>query len=214
MMVIGIAGGVACGKSLVAEQLRRLGAAVLDADRVGHAVLCDPEVIAAARQRWGAGIQDGDGRIDRRKLAAIVFAPPPQGPDDLAFLEQLTHPRIGQRLREQMEEWQRQGTVSAVVLDAAVMFKAGWDALCDVILFVDAPRAVRLARARQRGWSDAEFQSREAAQEGLDEKRRRAHVIVDNSSSPDHTFQQLRKAWPLMLAQAAGTKEFRTAFPQ
>jgi dephospho-CoA kinase len=214
MMVIGIAGGVACGKSLVAEQLRRLGAAVLDADRVGHAVLCDPEVIAAARQRWGAGIQDGDGRIDRRKLAAIVFAPPPQGPGDLAFLEQLTHPRIGQRLREQMEECQQQGTVSAVVLDAAVMFKAGWDALCDVILFVDAPRAVRLARARQRGWSEAEFQSREAAQEGLDEKRRRAHVIIDNSSSPDHTFQQLREAWPLMLAQAAGTKESLTAFPQ
>jgi dephospho-CoA kinase len=214
MRVIGIAGGVACGKSLVAEQLRRLGAAVLDADRVGHAVLCDPEVIAAARQRWGAGIQDGDGRIDRRKLAAIVFAPPPQGPGELAFLEQLTHPRIKQRLRKQLEEWQQQGTVSAVVLDAAVMFKAGWDALCDWVLFIDAPRALRLARARQRGWSEAEFQSRETAQESLDEKRRRAHVIIDNSSSPEHIYQQLCQVWPRMLAQATDKKESLTAFPQ
>lgn len=195
MILIGVAGGVASGKSLVSEQLASLGAEIFDADRNGHEVLREPEVKEAIRLRWGDGVFTAAGEVDRRKVAKIVFAPSPLGRDGLIYLEQLTHPRIGQRLQDRMAELARRGGTIAVVLDAPVMFKAGWDKLCGKILFVDAPRELRLVRAKSRGWSEMDFDAREATQESLDVKRGRADVIVDNSSSPEHTYAQVERFW-------------------
>ena len=194
MIVIGILGGVASGKSAVSDRLRTLGAVVLDADRLGHEVLREPEVKEVLRRRWGETVFDAAGEVDRRKVAEIVFAATPQGEEELAFLEQLTHPRIGQRLRTQLEELNLAGA-RAAVLDAPVMLKAGWDRMCDCILFVDTPRQVRLARARQRGWTEAGFAAREAAQEPVEMKRSRAGTIIDNSSSWDHLYEQVDRFW-------------------
>lgn len=195
MKVIGIVGGVASGKSLVAEQLQRLGAVILEADRVGHAVLREPEIIRALRERWGDSVVDQDGQINRAAVAQIVFAPPPRGIEQLAFLEQLTHPRIGTRLQARLQELAQDRETCVVVLDAAVLLKAGWDRFCDKILFVEASRAQRVERARQRGWSEAEFAAREAAQEALEEKRNRADVVIDNSGSPTETWRQVEALW-------------------
>jgi len=194
MILIGILGGVASGKSEVSSRLRSLGAAVLDADRVGHAVLREAEVRQAVQRRWGEAVLDAAGEIDRRKVAEIVFAAAPESRAELTFLEQLTHPLIGQRLQEQLAELHREG-VRAAVLDAPVMLKAGWDRLCQRIVFVDAPRDVRLARARQRGWTEADFAAREAAQEPLETKRSRADVTLDNSLTRQHLFAQVDRFW-------------------
>ena len=195
MQVIGLLGGVASGKSLVAKQLCDLGAELLDGDRTGHEVLRMPEVEVAARQRWGDAIFEPDRRIDRKRLAKIVFAPPPSGPPELVYLEQLTHPRIGNLLAKRATELAAAGTIKAVVLDAPVMLKAGWHKLCDKILFVDAPREVRLERARSRGWSDKEFAAREEAQESLEQKRQVADVVIDNSGSRELTQAQVERFW-------------------
>lgn len=200
MLVLGIVGGVASGKSLVAQELRQLGAAVLDADRIGHEVLREPEVETAARARWGAGVFDADGHLNRRAVAKIVFAPRPAGPAELAFLEALTHPRIGQRLARELEDYRTRGDVPAVVIDAALLFRGGWDKLCDRVLFVDVPREQRVARAAARGWNEADVASREAAQEPLEEKRRRSHVIIDNSGTPEQTREQIRGMWEALTA--------------
>ena len=194
MILIGILGGVASGKSEVSSRLRSLGAAVLDADRVGHAVLREAEVKRAVQRRWGEAVLDAAGEIDRRKVAEIVFAAVPESRAELTFLEQLTHPLIGQRLQEQLAELHREGA-QAAVLDAPVMLKAGWDRLCQRIVFVDAPRDVRLARARQRGWTEADFAAREAAQEPLETKRSRADVTIDNSLTRQHLFAQVDRFW-------------------
>jgi dephospho-CoA kinase len=194
MILIGILGGVASGKSEVSCRLRSLGAAVLDADRVGHAVLREAEVRQAVQRRWGEAVLDAAGEIDRRKVAEIVFAVAPESRAELTFLEQLTHPLIGQRLQEQLAELHREG-VRAAVLDAPVMLKAGWDRLCQRIVFVDAPRDVRLARARQRGWTEADFAAREAAQEPLETKRSRADVTLDNSLTRRHLYTQVDRFW-------------------
>ena len=194
MILIGILGGVASGKSEVSRRLRSLGAAVLDADRVGHAVLREAEVRQAVQRRWGEAVLDAAGEIDRRKVAEIVFAVAPESRAELTFLEQLTHPLIGQRLQEQLAELHREG-VRAAVLDAPVMLKAGWDRLCQRIVFVDAPRDVRLARARQRGWTEADFAAREAAQESLETKRSRADVTLDNSLTRRHLYTQVDRFW-------------------
>lgn len=192
MKVIGILGGVASGKSLVANQFRRLGAEVLNADIVGHEVLRETEVITALCERWGDRVLDEHGQINRAEVANIVFAPPPDGPKQLAFLEQITHPRIGQHLRQQIEALSASG-VEVVVLDAPVMMKAGWDRLCDQIVFVETERNTRKQRARMRGWTDEAFAAREDAQESLDKKRDVSDCVINNSRSQDETFQQVQE---------------------
>lgn len=194
MVTIGIAGGVASGKSLVAAQLAELGAAVFDADQAGHEVLRDPEVVHAARRRWGAQAMGPDGQIDRRFVASQVFGTSPEAAQELAFWESWTHPRITARMRSWLEQQRKLGR-RAAVLDAAVMFRAGWDRACDQLVFVETPRATRRARAAQRGWTAAELQAREAAQLSLEEKRRRATIVIDNSGDIDQTYEQVRVFW-------------------
>lgn len=194
MKVIGILGGVASGKSLVGGQLQRLGAEVLNADQVGHEVLRETEVIQSLRERWGDEVIAADGKIDRAAVAKIVFAGPPEGPKQLAFLEQITHPRIGQRLKQQIEEASKRG-VQVVVLDAPVMLKAGWHQFCDRILFVETEQHIRRQRARQRGWSDEAFAAREAAQESLEKKRSVSDSVIENSGTPEETLAQVEKFW-------------------
>jgi len=194
MQMIGILGGVASGKSLVASQLVELGAGLLDADRAGHEALRLPKVEDAARHRWGQRVFDSDGRIDRERLAQIVFTDSPQGSVEREYLEQLTHPEIGRLLREQTARLADDGCV-AVVLDAPLLLEVGWDRFCNMLIMVDSPRRLRLARALARGWTMEEFTTREDAQESLDLKRERADVIIDNSGSPEQTRAQVEHFW-------------------
>src|SRR5215813_7432422 len=123
MKLIGLLGGVASGKSTVAEMFRQLGAEILDADRAGHEVLRLPSVRAAIGGRWGSAVVGPDREIDRAALAKIVFAPPPVGPTQLAELERITHPEIAKRLMAEIDNLDRQG-VKIAILDAPVLLKA------------------------------------------------------------------------------------------
>jgi dephospho-CoA kinase len=197
MVVIGVTGGIASGKSRVTSELGRLGACVISADTIGHAVLQDPAVRAALVERWGSRVLSADGEICRSAVAERVFAPPPDGPRELAFLEHWTHPRMGARIADQLRAAAQgdRGVWAAVALDAAVLYKAGWDAMCDVIIFVDAAPAARAARARQRGWSDGQWRAREAAQPALAQQRARADVVIDNSGTLAQLIAQVEKFW-------------------
>jgi dephospho-CoA kinase len=194
MYLIGLIGGVAGGKSFVAEQMAALGAGVLDADRAGHAVLRLPHIEEAAMNRWGGFVFGPDGHVHRPALAKIVFANNPKAVEERRFLEQLTHAEITQRLMQEKSELEAQG-IPAAVLDAPLLLEAGWDTLLERLVFVDAPRSVRLARALARGWTEADFSAREDAQESLDRKRARADVVVDNSGSREHTLAQIEQFW-------------------
>lgn len=200
---MGVVGGVASGKSLVSRRLEQLGARVLDADRIGHRVLREPEVERAIRGRWGDRVLDADGRVDRARLAAIVFGGLPERREELNHLEKLTHPRIRQSLRDAMTRMSGTDANSVLVLDAALLLEAGWDQLCDKILFVDAPRWLRLQRAVQRGWTEADFNAREAAQASVESKRLRANIVIDNSSTLEHTYEQLESVWRGLAAERA-----------
>ncbi len=199
MKVIGILGGIASGKSVVAETFRELGAGLLDADRAGHEVLELEEVKQALQQRWGDNIFASDGSIDRAQIAKIVFQPAPEGPQELKFLEQQTHPRIGELLGRQSAEYAEQG-VPAIVLDAPVMLKAGMQEMCDAIVFVDAAPEVRAQRAMQRGWTREEFVARERAQESLDVKREQADWVIDNSGTLESTKAQALQFWEKLFS--------------
>lgn len=193
MRVIGLVGGIASGKSLVARQLVELGAGWLDADRAGHEVLELPEVKQAIRDRFGEEVVGADGQLSRPAIGRRIFGG--NGVTaDRQFLEHLTHPRIGELLARQAADLEAAGK-EVLVLDAPLLMEAGWNNFCDKTVFVEAPREVRLGRARGRGWSDAEFNAREAAQLSLDVKRDRADVVLDNSGSPEATREQVERLW-------------------
>jgi dephospho-CoA kinase len=194
MQIIGLLGGVASGKSFVAEQFRRLGAGVLDADRVGHEVLLLPEARSAIRKHFGGEVFRADGQVDRKALGRIVFGPPPDGPRELAILEQITHPEIRLRLKNEAERMAADG-VPAAILDAPVMLKSGWDEICSAVVFVEVPDDLRRERALARGWTNEEFEAREAAQESLEVKRRRADFVIDNSATAGYTQEQIERLW-------------------
>lgn len=226
MRVIGVLGGVASGKSQVTRMLAELGCGVLDADRAGHEVLREPDIQRAIRHRWGDGVFDDDGEVNRQAVAKIVFAPPSDiarvKPDDASpanasdntvgarhinderkFLEQLTHGRIAVALKRQADDMAAAGQVKAIVLDAALLLEAGWDAMCDVLVFVDAPAKARRERAKSRGWTETEFAAREGAQESLEAKRQRADFEIDNSADLEHLRGQVERFW----------QKFRAAIP-
>jgi dephospho-CoA kinase len=201
MKTIGLVGGVASGKSRVAQMLVELGAGLLDADRAGHAVLAeDADVRDALRQRWGDAVFGADGAVDRAAVARCVFGEGPSAEADRRFLEGLSHPRIGERLAAQRDRLAAEGQRVAV-LDAALVFEANWRPMCDVVLFVDAPREVRLERARRRGWTDGEFARREAAQWSVEEKRRHADATVSNAGSEVALRQAVQEFWNRHVAE-------------
>jgi dephospho-CoA kinase len=200
MKTIGLVGGVASGKSLVAQMLVDLGAGLLGADRMVHRVLADDdEVREALRRRWGAAIFAAAGDVDRAALARRVFAEDDQAAADREFLENLLHPRIRRRLEELRQAFAAQGKPAAV-LDAPLLLEAGWGPMCDVVLLVDAPRERRLAWAGQRGWTAAEFARREAAQWPVDQKRRAAHAVIANDSTIKELREAVRRFWQQWIA--------------
>lgn len=194
MIVIGVAGGVASGKSLVTNCFRHFGATIIDGDRIGHEVLKQSDLIQQIVHRWGDGILNGD-QIDRSLLAKIVFAPTPEGPAALLELERLTHPLIGDQIQLEIEQADQDASCQACVLDAPVMFKVGWDSLCDEIVFVDALVGIRIERARERGWPEGELEKRESNQVSVQVKRAKATQVIDNSGSMEATFNQTVETW-------------------
>ena len=182
--IIGLIGGLGSGKSRVAAELEKYGARVINADALGHEALRQQDIREQLAKRWGKEVLDDHGEIIRAKVARIVFA----DAAERQFLERLVHPYIGRRLREEIDVARE----PLVVLDAAIMLETGWNNVCDRLVYVHAPRALRLKRlAEQRGWSAKEVAAREQAQLSLSDKANRADGAVDNSGSPEHLARQV-----------------------
>ena len=203
--VVGLIGGIGGGKSEVAAVLKKRGALVIDADAVGHELLKDPGVGRRIVERFGPGVlaeASGESQrapaINRQALGAIVFADPAARRD----LEAILHPPMRAWFRAVIarEKGAADGTIRPVVLDAAILLEAGWDDLCDLIVFVDAPREERMLRVReQRGWSRETFEAREQAQWPADLKRGRAQLVINNDAGVD----SLRRAADRIEAKLA-----------
>ncbi|MFO0842238.1 MAG: dephospho-CoA kinase [Gemmataceae bacterium] len=207
-LVIGLLGGIGSGKSAAAEEFARRGARVINADALGHEALVQPAIRDAIVARWGEGVLDEQRRVDRRRLAAVVF----REEGARRELEALTHPFIRRRAEEEVAR-ARRDQIPLVVIDAAVMLEAGWNDVCDRLVFVEASPEARLARVTGgRGWNRADWEARERAQLPLTQKYARADHVLDNSSTLDHLSRQiddLMRRWglsprrPLAVAQAA-----------
>lgn len=177
--VIGLVGGVGSGKSAVARAFETHGCVVSDSDAAVKEVLKRQEVVNTLVGWWGRSILDEEGRVDRKKVADVVF----KDSYERRRLEALVHPLVRES-RGVLIERARAAGAKGVVIDAPLLFEAGVDAECDAVVFVEATRAVRLGRVREhRGWDEAELDRREKAQMALEEKRRRSdHVITNNGT--------------------------------
>jgi dephospho-CoA kinase len=195
--VVGLIGGMGSGKSRIAQLFEARGAAVVSGDVLGHEALRQPEIKTRVVERWGPTVLNGEGEVDRRRVAAIVFA----DAGERKALEALVFPRIKVRMEEEVAAARAREDVSLVLVDAAIMVEAGWYKICDTLVFVHTPRDVRLERlARQRGWSPKEVDAREAAQMPLTEKMSRADYVLDNSGPPEDAVRQvddLLRQWGL-----------------
>ena len=187
--IIGLTGGIGAGKSSVARCFADLGCAVIDADRLAREALEESAVRDALVARYGERVVgEGDG-VDRRELSRLVF----EKPEERAWLEELTHPRVRQRRRTLHARALADPDVRAIVEDSPLLMESGLDSSCDAVVFVDAPRSVRLERlARDRGWDEGELERREKNQMPLDTKRRSADYLVDNSGDEKHCCRAVR----------------------
>jgi dephospho-CoA kinase len=192
-MKIGLTGGIASGKSTVARYLGQLGAYVIDADRLGHQVY-EPgtdgfaQVVAA----FGAEIVGADGLIDRRALGGRVFG----APDKLKQLTDIVWPQIRKLAEAQMAAITETDPAAVIVLEAAVLFEAGWqDAVDEVWAVVVAPGVAVLRACARDGLDPEAVKLRIDAQMSNDERRARANVVIDNAGNQETLLARVDREW-------------------
>ena len=192
MNIIGLTGGIACGKSTVSKILRSLGAKVIDADAAAHA-LSQPKqpLYDAYVAHFGAEILTAQGTLDRAAIGRIIF----KDPNVRAEIDALAHPLIQAAVEQQMQAVCR--NAPAVVLDVPLLFEAGWEVLTDEVWVVSLPEAAQLVRLMERdpAMTEEEARARIAAQMPLSEKRARADVIIDNSGTKEETLHMIERIW-------------------
>ena len=200
MIVFGLTGGIATGKSLVASMLRDEGIAVFDADQTAR------EIVAPDKPAWkqivatfGEGVLAADRTIDRAKLASVVFS----DAEKRRALEAITHPRIRDSIGQRILEAAALGREIAVV-DAALMIETGWAKDFAGVIVVDVPPDVQLERLKNRDkMPEEDAKKRLAAQMPLAEKRAQATWVVDNRGTHDETRAQVRELVVKMKERAA-----------
>jgi dephospho-CoA kinase len=191
--VIGLTGGIGAGKSTVTQMLEALGAAVIDADKVGHQIyLPDLPAWREIVDTFGPEVLNADRTIDRQALGKLVFA----DPEALRTLNRIVHPKIFDRMRELIAEMRARGWMKAIVVEAAVLIEANWMALVDQVWVVMASAAVVGERlAKQRHLSPEQVHTRIAAQLANDERLKHAHVVIRNDGSLEEVCHAVQQAW-------------------
>ena len=192
MKIIGLTGGIGSGKTSVASKLRALGARVFDADEVAkNAVLPGTEGFRKVVEIFGTQIVDAEGKLDRTVLAEIVF----NDKESLKTLEEIIHGYVWQETDKFLIEC-RQAGERAVILDVPLLIECGWYKKVDEVWLVALPVEKQIMRTMERSGMTAEaVQARIAAQMSLDEKKKYATLIIDNSETWEETEKQVIAAW-------------------
>ena len=182
-MVIGLTGGIGCGKSTAAACFAELGFVVIDADQLARQVLESHVCVSRLRERWGAACLDAQGVPDRKWIAAKVFT----DADERAFLESVTHPEVARLRRDATAD----ASVDYVVEIPLLFEKELADGFSSVVV-VACSDDVRRVRLRARGLSNEEISARIASQLSLVEKVKRANVVLWNDGEPAFLREQVR----------------------
>ena len=194
--VIGLTGGIACGKSNISDKLSSLGVQVIDADRISRALTAPggaalPGIRAAFGDRFFPG-----GALDRRALGALVFS----DPEALNRLNGLTHPLILAEIRKRLDGLNASGE-PVCVLEAPLLYEAGLDRLCDTVWCAWVPEEIQIQRLTERdGLTREEAAQRIASQMPAAEKKRRSGLVIDTSGSREESAALAEQAYRELLA--------------
>ncbi len=215
MLKVGLTGGIAAGKSVVGEMFVALGARLVQADRIAHALMQPGEAVYNEVVRhFGREILNPDGSVNRAKLAEVAFGPAaaPEGASGvrqarIEELNRIVHPVVIRSQEEWMEEMGRQNSHAVAMVEAALIVEAGAAERFDRLIVVTCNAEQRVARfaARQKMNLEAarkEVARRMAAQLPDEEKIKAADYVIDNSGSLDQTREQVRQVWEKLRTEA------------
>ena len=186
--IIGLTGGIACGKSTVAEYLEKQGLFVIDADAISHEVTAPGgEALAPIAEAFGQGVFNPDGQLNRRALGELVFS-------DVGFrrtLEGIIHPLVQRKTVQAIREAGQKGE-KVVVLNVPLLFETGMDALCDECWVVSLDRETQVKRLMARdALTASEADKRIESQMSQDDKLRRASVVIKTGRPIEMTHAEL-----------------------
>ena len=201
MDVIGLTGGIAAGKSVVAARLAEWGAHIIDADALAREVV-EPgtPALAAIVDRFGSGVLDVNGALDRAALGEIIF-----GDEQLRLdLNAIVHPAVRQAYEERVLQVEAKDPRSIVVYDVPLLAEARAASEFSMVIVVDAPAATRIDRlVTRRGMKRPAAEARVAAQASDAERRAMADVVIDSSGSLESTMAQVDALWKSIVAERA-----------
>lgn len=188
MKWVGLTGGLGSGKTTVARRLRDLGCVVADADVMAKEVLeQSPELLKAITERFGPKVLDEQGHLDRKSLGQIVFS----SKQDLLWLESQIHPQIKNRLKKIREDWTKAGATLAFY-DVPLLFEKKMEDQFDAVVVVYAPPSQILKRVVQRDKMEPHsIHARISNQIPLEEKRKKAHFVLENDKDLNHLYRQI-----------------------
>ena len=188
MLVVGLTGGIASGKSTVSNLFQQLGVPVICADELAHeAVKAGSPALEEIRREFGDDSIDEEGNLDRAAMARLVF----HDPALRKKLESIIHPRVAEGRDSLLEAFSLQGH-TVVVVDVPLLYESGWEKEFDLVIVVHVPRSTQEQRLVDRdGMTREEARARLDAQMPIDEKRQRADKIVDNAGSLNGTREQV-----------------------
>ena len=192
-IVIGITGGLGTGKSTAAKIFKRLGAAVLDADKMAHEALeKDTASYKEVVKVFGKCILGGNGRIDRARLGDLAF----RNKKALKRLCDIIHPIVVEKIKKSINMISKSGNTPAVVVDAPLLIEAGLHKITDYLIVVKTTRATQVKRAMKKtALSSGEITRRIRSQISLTEKIRMADYIIDNEGTKKDTEKTIKKIW-------------------
>ncbi len=187
MLRVGLTGGIASGKTAVANVFSELGAGVIDTDHLAREVVAPGEPgLGAVREAFGSHVISNSGKLDRRALRTLVFA----NPEDRRRLEAILHPLIRGRASKQLDQLDAPYALVVVPL----LFETGFETLVDRVAVVDCPRNVQLERLRERdGVDEAEAEAMLSAQANRETRLARADDVIDNSGDWERTRERVRE---------------------
>lgn len=190
--IIGILGAIASGKSTVAAEFAKLGCKTIDADKIAHELLEKNGIKQQVLDSIGQDVLDSSGKIDRKKLADIVF----NDNRKLSILNSIIHPPVLERINRLIEQYNNQDNVKCIVVDMPLLLEVGFDKRCDRLIFVECEEKIRADRARKMGLFDKnQIKMRENFQISLDNKTRIADNNIDNSSDYEALIKQVAEVF-------------------
>ena len=192
MFVIGLTGGIGTGKTEVARVLQELGAVVIESDRVAH-LSYEPGTAAytAIVERFGGGVLDDSGVINRKNLGELVFADTAKRLE----LEEIVWPAAKQWITDRLADEENRGT-QIVVIEVPKLFEAGWDDLVDTVWTVESPREVISQRVVNRsGISESKVEAIVAAQLTREDREAKSDLVIENDKTLEDLRNQISTLW-------------------